>query len=395
MESWLADIRHGLRILRQNLGFTVIAVLTLALGIGANTAIFSVVDGVLLNPLPYAHPDQLVALHESKPNFDRGSISYPNFRDWQKDNQTFSCMAMRRAYAFSLTGMGEAEQVNAEFVSADFFSVLGVKPVIGRGFQSGEDDVGAAPVAVVSAGFWKRKFASSPDVLGKSVTLDGKPYTIVGVVPAGVDLLASSSPPEIYVPIGQWNNNLLLNRSAGLNIHGVGRLKPGVSIEKARADMDAVSRNLAAAFPKADKGIGASIVPLKDQLVGKVRPFLLVLLGAVGFVLLIACVNVANLLLARSTGRNREFAIRAALGASRTRVIRQLLTESAMLAALGGGLGLLLASGGTRSAERAPHRSTARPRDWSGRPGSVLHRRSFRVGCSALRSGAGLQSGPS
>jgi predicted permease len=351
LETLWADVRYGLRMLRKNPGFTVVAILTLALGIGANTAIFSVVSGVLLNPLPFPRAEELVTLSESKPNFATGSISYLNFRDWQRNNHTFSSMAISRPISFSLTGSGEAEQLRAELLSSDYFSLLGVKPSIGRMLAPGEDEVGAAPVALISAGLWKRKFGSSPEVLGRTIILDGGSYTVVGVIPADFDLLLRGfRNSEVYVSIGQWKNNFLLNRGAGLGIHGIGRLKPGVTIEQARADMEEVTRNLAAAYPDTEKGIGAAVFPLKQDMLGGVRPLLLLLLGAVCFVLLIACVNVANLLLARSSARVREFAIRAALGAGNGRLIRQLLTESVLLGIAGGGLGLLLAQWATRVA---------------------------------------------
>jgi len=348
----LEDVQYGLRVLCKDPRFLSVAVLTLALGIGANTALFSIVNGVLLNPLPYPHPEELVTLHESKPNFSTGSISFPNFLDWQKDNQTFSSMAVQRGTSFILTGLGEAEQIDAQFVSSDFFRQLGVVPVIGRDFARGEDLVGAAPVAMITAGFWKRKFDSASDVIGKNLTLDGKAYTIVGVVPANFDLLGAMRSRELYVPVGQWNNPILMNRAAGLGFHGIGRLKPGVTVAQARGDMERVTRNLAQTYPDSDKGIGAALIPLRERVLGQVQPFLLLLFGAVGFVLLIAGVNVANLLLARSTGRAREFAIRMALGAGRGRILRQLLTESLLLAVIGGGLGVLLAAFGTKAALR-------------------------------------------
>jgi predicted permease len=353
LETVVQDVLVGLRMLRKSPGFTAVAVLTLALGIGGNTAIFSIVNDVLLNPLPFPQPDQLVALHESKPHFEQGSISYSNFLDWQKDNRVFSGMAVARRYAFNLTGRGDAERVHAEFVTGDFFPLLGIQPVLGRTFTPAEEQAGAGPVALISEGLWRRKFDAARDVLGRTVTLDGRNYTIVGVVPATFHLrLPFFHEEDVYAPIRQWSNPILMKRGAGLGIHGIARLKPGVTLEQARANMDNVTRNLAAAFPDADGGISASVVPLKEQMVGDVRRTLLVLLAAVGFVLLIACVNVASLSLARSAGRSREFAVRTALGASRRRVVRQLLTESVLLGVAAGAAGLLPMVWGTRAAIR-------------------------------------------
>jgi len=351
LENLLEDARYGARVLVKAPAFSAVAILTLAIGIGANTALFSIVNGVLLKPLTYPQPEQLVTLHESKPNFDSGSISLPNFDDWRTQNTSLSMMGVHRQFSFNLTGTGEAEQVKAEFVSSDLLPMLGVKPVIGRMFSEGEDKIGASPVVIISAGFWSRKFGSAPDVLGKALTLDGRSYTIGGVVPATFNLqVASFRACELYVPIGQWNNPLLPDRASGLGLHGIGRMKPRVTLQQARADMGRVTAHLAEAYPDANKGIGATLIPLKEEMVGDVRPLLLVLLGAVGFVLLIACVNVANLLLARSMDRAREFAVRSALGAGQGRIIRQLLTESMLLALAGGALGLLLASWGTELA---------------------------------------------
>ena len=351
MEGLLQDIRYGFRVLRKSPAFTLVAVVTLALGIGANTAIFSVFNGVLLSPLPYPHADRLVTLGASKPNFQNGSISYPNFRDWQKDNQTFETMAIFRNSTYSLTGVGDAEEIPAELVSSELLPMLNIKPALGRIFVHGEDEIGAAPIAIITSGLWERKFGSSQGIVGKNITLDGQAFTIVGVIPASFNLnIPSLEPADVYVPIGLWSNNLLTDRGAGLGIHGLGRLKEGVSVQRARADMARVTQNLAAAYPQKDHGIGAHIVPLKDAMVHGVRPLLMVLLGAVGVVLLIACGNVANLLLARATTRNHEFAIRMALGAGQGRLLRQLLTESLTLALLGGALGVALAHWGTQAA---------------------------------------------
>jgi predicted permease len=354
LETLAQDLRFAARMLWKNPGFTVVAIVTLALGIGGNTAIFSIVNGVLLNPLPLPHPEQLVAVHESKPNFVGGAISYPNFLDWRKNNHTFSSMAIARHQPFSMTGRGDAEHVRAEFVSAGFFALVGARPMLGREFTAQEEQQGAAPVAIISEGLWRGKFNAMPDILGQAITLDGKNFSIVGVMPASFRLRFSNfREQEVYAPFMQWDNSALMNRGAGLGIHGIARLKPGVTIEQARADMDEVTRNLAAAYPDTDRGIGANLIPLKEQIVGDARPFLLVLLGAVGFVLLIACVNVASLLMARSAARSREFAVRAALGASRGRVIRQLLTESLLLGVAAGTLGLAAAFWGTHAALQA------------------------------------------
>ncbi|MGD0127174.1 MAG: ABC transporter permease [Terriglobia bacterium] len=353
MTTLLQDLRYGLRMLARKPGFTAIVVLTLALGIGANTAMFSVVDKVLLNSLPFPQPERLISLHASKPNFERGSISYPNFLDWQKDNSSFTAMAVYRSNDMTLTGAGEAERVRVEYITADFFTLLGVRPVLGRTLTEGEDRIGAAPIVLVSEGFWQRKLGSAREILGKTLALDGRSFTVVGVIPSSFRMETVSAgllDRDVYLPIGQWNNRALSYRGAGLGIHGIARLRSGVSLAQARADMALVTQDLARAYPDTDRGLGSTLVPLKEQIVGRVRPLLLVLLGAVGFVLLISCVNVANLLLARSTGRTQEFAIRAALGGGQGRIVRQLLAETSLLALAGGGLGLLFATWSTRAA---------------------------------------------
>jgi predicted permease len=362
MQTLWQDVRYGLRTLLGNPGFAIVAILTLALGIGANTALFSIVNGVLLNPLPYPQPEKLVALFTHVRESDRWSISYPNFLDWQRENRSFSAIAAFREDDLDLTGMGEPERLRTNMVSATFFPVLGVKPVAGRLFTSQEDQLGAAPVALISERFWKRKLGGAPDVTGKSITLNAKPYTIIGVIPGSfrfVDFNYSND-ADLFLPVGQWDEKLFRNRATGMGLDAVGRLKPEVTFEQANQDMSGVAAHLGEEYPDVDKDSGVTLIPLKQRMVGEVQPFLLVLLAAVGFVLLIACANVANLLLARSTGRTREFAIRTALGASRGRMIRQILTECLLLAVSGGALGLLAAVWGVRAALKLFHDAVPR-----------------------------------
>jgi predicted permease len=340
MSNIWQDIRFATRVLLHNRGFAAIAILTLALGIGANTALFSVVNGVLLNPLPFPEPDRLLAVYSKTSTFSRSSISYPNFEDWAKQNHSFAYLGAFRADDYNLTESGEPERLHAHMVSADFFPAYGIKPVIGRAFRTDEDRVGAEPVAILGDGLWKRKFASSPEVLAKSIKLNGKAYSVIGVAQSRIPGL---SPTDVYVPIGQWADPTFHDRHISMGTNAIGRLKPGVTPAQAQADMDAVARDLAAAYPDANKGSGVTLIPLRADVVGESRGTLLVLLGAVAFVLLIACANVGNLLLARSNGRTREFAIRLSLGAGPSRVLRQLLTESVLLGLAGGALGLIFA----------------------------------------------------
>ena len=344
MGTFVQDVRYAFRMLAKNPGFTIIAVLTLALGIGANTAIFSVVNGVMLNPLPYPQPNRLVSMYRKVFGFEQGSVPYLSFQDWQKQNRTTEAMASYRDDNYNLTGMGEAERVPVGQVSAEFFPVLGEKPIMGRFFNADDDRPGASPVIVLGEGFWKRKFGGAPDVLGRTILLNGIGYTVIGIVRDNFKIFTDG---QVFVPIGQWNDPTFRDRTISMGMDVVARLRPGVTEAQVRADMDSVAREQAIDYPNSNGGMGITTIGLLQDLVGKRKAILLILLGAVGFVLLIACVNVANLLLARATGRARELAIRLALGATQGRIIRQLLTESILVALAGGALGLAIAAWGT------------------------------------------------
>jgi putative ABC transport system permease protein len=343
MTPFLQNLKFGIRLLRKSPGFACVAIFVMALGIGANTAIFSVVHAVLLEPLPFPDADRLVQVwhippQTSFPGMTRFAVSAANFLDWQKQNNIFDQMALYGFAGYDITGAGKPESVVASTVSSNFFSVLGVQPLHGRVFLPDEDRPGRNHEAILSYKLWQARFASDPNLLGKSINLDGDPYVVVGVM--GPKMVLPSF-AQLWTPLGLTDTEAAVRNEH--HFFSIGRLKPGVTFAQAQAEMNTISQRLEKAYPEDDKGWGAVVHSLREETVGSVRPALLMMLGAVAFVLLIACANVANLILARTFARRKEIAIRSAVGASRSRVIQQLLSESLILSLCGAALGLLAA----------------------------------------------------
>ena len=341
------NLRYAVRALWNSPGFTLVVVLTLALGIGANTAIFSVVYSALLHPLPYRDPGKLFHLGESRSQSDNSAngaqASYPDYLDWKRSAKSIQSFAGYSGDAFTLSANGEPKNTFAAQVTPSFFSTLGVKPALGRDFLDGEMREDGPPVTILTDGFWRTEFGADPKVIGRVIHLDGKPATIVGVLPRDFEFAPSTSVP-LWVPIHQSGDPITRRSFRWLSV--LGRLAPGVSPDQVRAEMQSINAQLAHAYPKENSSTFFVMESLTEQIVGKVRPILLILLGAVGFVLLITCANVANLVMTRSIGRRKEFAVRSALGASRASLFSQLLTESLLLSFIGAAVGLLGAQWG-------------------------------------------------
>jgi putative ABC transport system permease protein len=343
METLVQDLRYGVRVLLKSPGFAAVSVIVLALGIGANTAIFSVVNAVLLRPLPYQDPGKLVQVWhvpppKSFPGMTKFAVSAANYLDWRDQNHAFEQLAIYSYSTFNLSGRGEPESLTSGVISPNFFSVLQVRPLLGRAIAPGEDQPGRANVVVLSHAFWREHFGSDPHIVGQNIILNQQSYTVAGVMPARFEMPPSA---QIWTPLAWTDKEKVVRGEHHFGV--IGRLKPGVNLNQAQAEMNTISSRLEQQYPTDDTGWGAVVVPLREQLVGDVRPALLVLLGAVAFVLLIACANVANLMLAKTLGRRKEIAIRSALGASRSRVLQQVLSESVLIALMGGVLGLIIA----------------------------------------------------
>ncbi|MBI4477028.1 MAG: ABC transporter permease [Acidobacteria bacterium] len=344
------DLRHGLRLIRKHAGFTVVAVAVLAIGIGANTAIFSIVDTLLFRPLAYEHADRIVTIFQRNLNAGgaKDDVAPANFLDWRERSRSFEVMAASDPYSFDYTGGSEPESLFAMLVTEGFFEAAGARPRLGRTFRPEEHQQGRHRVVVISDGFWRRRFGADPHIIGRVVSLDQEAYTIVGVMPRNFQLgiLPRAMSHDIWAPKVIQEYEPRLRGSAFWNV--IARRKPGITTEQAQAEMDTIAAALAREYPRTNREVGVLVLSLRDHLAGSIRTALFVLLGAVGVVLLIACANIANLLLVRGSQREREFAIRAALGAGRARLMRQLLAENVLLATLGGAAGLLVARWGIR-----------------------------------------------